>query len=251
MVANRGQRIEGTKNIRDSIKENAPELYSRADQLWKKAAGGIHELQAKPNGFQQSTSHALAVERNLSRLIPDDWRGEGRPMRPIDLFVLSVGACLHDAGRGVQAQYPHFAYEDHGRLSMCYIRKLAEEYGLTRGQATAVGWVVSAHNTGNLDQLPPEDELTAVSNYGGVNVRKLASIFKLADMLHTDETRTFHGDADELHGVARQKALARRTITGWYLKDDNTICITASPRDGEEMQAVYDSFLEMRFLTTL
>ena len=239
-------RKEGTKSIRDSIKENAPDLYSLVHLVWEKAAGGIHELQAKPDGFQQSTRHALAVERNLSRLIPDDWCGEDKSMRSIDLFVLSVSACLHDAGRGVQAKQPHLADEDHGRLSMRYIRDLAEEYGLTRGQATAVGWVVAAHNTGNLDQLPPESEPTAVGIYGGVNARKLASIFKLADMLHTDETRTFHGDADELHGIPRQKALARRSITGWFLKDDDTICITASPRDGEEMQAVYDCLNYMR-----
>jgi len=41
--------------------------------------------------------NCLAVEENLSVLIPDDWKGIH--FTATDLFVLSAAAALHDAGK--------------------------------------------------------------------------------------------------------------------------------------------------------
>ena len=171
-------RTKGREPLRDAVRRLDPVLGAQLDHLWHRAEAGIHDAQHSPSGHLQGTPHCRAVEQNLAALIPDDWKGER--LTALDLFCLSAATALHDVGRA--GDQPG----DHGHVSMWEVRQRAGEYGLSQAQAEIVGWIVHAHNDGDLQALPQHP--VAIGSRE-VQVRALAVLLKLADALHTDESR--------------------------------------------------------------
>jgi hypothetical protein len=112
---------------------------------------------------------------------------------------------------------------------------LLEEYdqlGLDKGQAVAVGFIVSVHNDGRIDDLPDKPYVIGSEE---IDIIKLSAVFRLADMLDTNYQR-----APEIvsaikfpNGDIPSKWRGRQAITGWYLDEKNRIILQALPKPGE------------------
>ena len=219
---------KGNKALREVIKGG---LLTQLNELWNKA-GVYHDGQKGDN--IQGTKHCIAVEKNLEKLIPDDKKE--KELKPIDLFVLSAAACLHDIGKVVADDAKGWE-GDHGKRSMEIILEEYDKLGLDKGQAIAVGYVVSVHGDGKLDELP-RNPITIGNEE--INIIELAAIFRLADMLDTNYQR-----APEIlsaikfpDGKVPSKWRGRQAITGWYLDEQDRIILQANPKP-DEIDAVY------------
>ena len=211
--------------IRELIKGD---LKTKIDGVWLIGRKEYQSFQKSNDSSNQGTVHCETVERNLGWLIPDD---EKQKIGQFGLFVLSAAACLHDVGK---VPLDCAMYEDHGRESMRRIVDNPKDFGLDEGEALAVGWVVSAHNDGKLDELPEKVSV------GGedVPVCEFAAIFKLADMLDTNYERISDSVLKMKYpdGNIPPKLTARKAITGWDIDSQNHIILKAYPKDeiGEE-----------------
>ncbi|MCP5106148.1 MAG: HD domain-containing protein, partial [bacterium] len=219
---------KGNKALREVIKGD---LLIQLNEIWRKA-GSYHDGQKGDN--IQGTKHCKTVETNLEKLIPDDKKG--KELKPVDLFVLSAAACLHDIGKVVTDDAKGWK-SDHGKRSMEIILNEYDKLGLDKGQAIAVGYVVSVHGDGKLDELPRNP--TVIGNEE-ISIIELAATFRLADMLDTNYQR-----APEILSVIKfpdgnvpSKWRGRQAITGWYLDEQDRIILQASPKP-EEIDAVY------------
>ena len=132
--------------FRDIIKGN---LRILIDAVWEKAKTTYHNFQKGDN--IQSTLHCETVEINLGKLIPD--AKKETDLKQIHLFILSAAACLHDIGK-IEGSDTKVFKSNHGKRSMEMILENYEKLGLDRGQAIAVGDIVSVHDDGNLEELP-------------------------------------------------------------------------------------------------
>jgi len=231
-------REEGQESLRNAVKRLDKDLWHQLEYLWRKAERDIHEQQRSKEGHQQGTQHCLAVEKNLTRLIPDKWKGTR--FTAVDLFLLSAAAALHDVGKA--GNLP----DDHGHVSMWEVRRRAPIYGLEEEQAEVVGWVVQVHNDGKVELLDPKP--IPLGSTAKVFLRPLAAVFKLADVLHNDLTRIrdqsaeFGGrDADE-----NLKTRFRRRVRGWCFDDYDRIEIYAVPRDWVDAEVIYTGVLLSR-----
>jgi len=137
------QRKKGKEPLREAVKRLDERLWHQLEKVWRLAEEGIQDAQRSKDGHQQGTPHCRAVEENLAALIPDDWKGT--QFTATDLFVLSAAAALHDAGKASDSP------DDHGHVSMWEVRSRAMTFGLDQGQAEVVGWIVRAHNDGDLE----------------------------------------------------------------------------------------------------
>ena len=132
--------------FRDIIKGN---LRILIDAVWEKAKTTYHNFQKGDN--IQGTIHCETVEINLGKLIPDIKKEND--LKQIDLFILSAAACLHDIGK-VESNDKKVFKSNHGKVSREIILKDYQKLGLDKGQAIAVGDIVSVHDDGNLEELP-------------------------------------------------------------------------------------------------
>ena len=164
--------------LRDIIKGD---LRTQIDAVWAKAKTTYHNFQKGDN--IQGTIHCETVEINLGKLIPDIKKEND--LKQIDLFILSAAACLHDIGK-VESSDTKVFKSNHGKRSMEMILENYEKLGLDRGQAIAVGDIVSVHDDGNLEELP---KTPVVIGSESINIIELAAIFRLADMLDTSYQR--------------------------------------------------------------
>jgi HEAT repeat protein len=211
--------------IRELIKGD---LKTKIDGVWLIGRKEYQSFQQSNDSSNQGTVHCETVERNIGWLIPDEEKHE---IGQFGLFVLSAAACLHDVGK-VPLEYA--MYEDHGRESMRRIVDNPKDFGLDDGEALAVGWVVSAHNDGKLNELPEKVSIRGED----VPVREFAAIFKLADMLDTNYERVPDSVLKMRYpdGNIPPKLTARKAITGWDIDSQNHIILEAYPKDeiGEE-----------------
>ena len=219
---------KGEKSLREVIKGD---LLIQLEEIWRK--GKLYHDAQKGDNIQ-GTLHCKEVETNLSKLIPDDKKD--KELKQIDLFVLSAAACLHDIGKVVDDNAKGWK-SDHGKRSMQIILEEYDKLGLDRGQAIAVGYIVSAHGDGGLDELPREPIVLGSEE---INVIDLAAIFRLADMLDTTYQR-----APEIlsaikypDGDIPSKWRGRQSITGWYRDEKNRINLQAIPK-ADEINAAY------------
>jgi HEAT repeat protein len=213
---------KGEKELRQVIKGD---LLTQINEIWRK--GKAYQDSQQGDNIQ-GTLHCEAVEKNLSKLIPDEKKE--KELKPIEIFVLSAAACLHDIGKVVNDVARGWK-SDHGKRSMEIILEEYDKLGLERGQAFAVGHVVSVHGDARLDELPR----TPVVGSEEINIIKLAAIFRLADMLDTNYQR-----APEIvssikfpHGDVPSKWKGRQSITGWYLDEKDRIVLQAIPKEDE------------------
>ncbi|HUT18963.1 MAG TPA: HEAT repeat domain-containing protein [Anaerolineae bacterium] len=230
-------REKGKESLRDAVKRLDEKLWHQLEEVWRKAREGIHGAQVSKDGHQQGTPHCEAVETNLAALIPDDSKGD--PFSATDLFVLSAAAALHDVGKAGDSP------GDHGHVSMWEVRSRAIAFGLDQGQAEVVGWVVRAHNDGDLQALPPEPIPLGTIE---VDLRPLAAQFKLADALHTDWRRVSRQVAE--FGGRRAddnpKTRFRLRVRGWRFDDRGRIELYAVPKDWEDVAVIHTGFEMIR-----
>lgn len=229
---------KGQRHIRrDVLPELDEALWHQLEEVWRKAEEGIHEAQRSKDGHQQGTKHCLAVEDNLFALIPDEWKGTR--LKALDLFVLSAAAALHDVGKAGDT------LDDHGHVAMREVRTRAQDFGLDQGQAEVVGWIVQAHNDGNLEALPPTPRFLGTVE---VDVRTLAALFKLADMLHTEYTRVSPQVVDfaGARGEDNPKTLFRLRVRGWGYDHQGRILLQATPKEVSDIEIIFTGFEMMR-----
>ncbi|MEA1865173.1 MAG: HEAT repeat domain-containing protein, partial [Euryarchaeota archaeon] len=207
------------------------DLKTKIDGVWLTGRKGYQSFQKSNDSSNQGAVHCETVERNLGWLIPDEKKHE---IGQFGMFVLSAAACLHDVGK---IPLEHTMYEDHGRESMRRVVDSPKDFGLDDGEAFAVGWVVSAHNDGKLDELPEK----VSTNGGDVPVREFAAIFKLADMLDTNYERVPDSVLKMRYpdGNIPPKLTARKAITGWDIDSQNHIILEAYPKDEIGEETVY------------
>ena len=219
---------KGKKTLREILKGD---LLTQINEIWRR--GESYQGSQKGDNIQ-GQPHCKAVETNLDKLIPDIKKG--KELKQIDLFVLSAAACLHDIGKVVSDDAKGWKSE-HGKRSMQIILEEYDRLGLDKGQAIAVGHIVSAHGDGKLDELPRNSIAIGSEE---VDIIKLSAIFRLADMLDTTYQR-----APEIlsrikfpDGNIPPKWRGRKSITGWYLDEKNRIILQAVPKN-DEIDAVY------------
>ncbi len=214
---------KGEKELRQVIKGD---LLTQINEIWRK--GKAYQDSQQGDNIQ-GTLHCEAVEKNLSKLIPDEKKE--KELKSIELFVLSSAACLHDIGKVVKDDARGWK-SDHGKRSMEIILEEYDKLGLERGQAFAVGHVVSVHGDGRLDELPRKPVAIGSEE---IDIIKLAAIFRLSDMLDTNYQR-----APEIvssikfpDGNVPAKWRGRQSITGWYLDEKDRIILQAIPKKDE------------------
>ena len=125
---------KGEKTLREVLKGD---LLTQINEIWRK--GESYQNGQKGDNIQ-GTLHCKAVETNLGKLIPDIKKE--KELKQTDLFVLSVAACLHDIGKVVSDSAKGWK-SDHGERSMEVILDQYDSLGLDRGQAIAVGYILS------------------------------------------------------------------------------------------------------------
>jgi hypothetical protein len=166
-----------------------------------------------------------------------EWKGDR--LTATDLFVLSAAAALHDMGKVGDT------LDDHGHVAMREVRARAQDFGLDQGQAEVVGWIVQAHNDGNLEALPPTPRFLGTVE---VDVRTMAALFKLADMLHTEYTRVSPQVVDfaGARGEDNPKTLFRLRVRGWGYDPQGRILLQAVPKDTSDIEVIFTGFAMMR-----
>jgi hypothetical protein len=227
------QRTKGQESLCVAVKRLDDRLGTQLDRLRDLAQEGIHDAQRSKDGHQQGTSHCLAVEENLSTLIPDEWKGQR--LNALALFALSAAAALHDVGKG--GDLPG----DHGHVSMHEVRERAMTFGLDQGQAEVVGWIVRAHNDGNLEALPARPYPLGST---AVRVRPLAALLKLTDVLHTDYHRVSR-QVVEFGGQRAEdnpKTRFRLCVRGWEFDDQGRIELYAVAKDWNDEEVIQRGF---------
>lgn len=223
--------------FRDIIKGD---LRTLIDAVWAKAKITYHNFQKGDN--IQGTIHCETVEINLGKLIPDIKKETD--LKQIDLFILSAAACLHDIGK-VESNDTKVFKSNHGKVSREIILKDYQKLGLDKGQAIAVGDIVSVHDDGNLEELP---KTPVAIGSESINIIELAAIFRLADMLDTSYQRApeIIRDLKFPDENIPSKWRGRQSITGWYLDRNNRIILQAAPEKDNEIEAVYALLAMMR-----
>jgi HEAT repeat protein len=227
------QREKGREPLREAVKRLDKRLWHQLEEVWRLAEEGIQDAQRSKDGHQQGTPHCRAVEGNLAALIPDDWKGTR--FTAADLFALSAAAALHDAGKAGDSP------DDHSHVSMWEIRDRPAAFGLDQGQAIAVGWIVWAHNKGDLEALPVEPVSLGVAD---VDVRPLAALFKLADALHTGYRRVSR-QVVEFGGKRAEdnpKTRFRLQVTGWRFDVQGRIALDAVPKVWDDVAVIHTGF---------
>ncbi len=208
-------------------------LALRANTLWK-IVKEIHEQQSRTPGSVNGRAHCEMVESNIWRLINET--NQRDDFTALELFILSCSACCHDFDKGLEASLPE---EYHGVESGNFVVKRAGELVLNDAEAYAVNLIVSIHDrkadyVTALDKLPYRFSMANET----VDMRRLAVLVKVADILHTDSSRVSRltVDPDKLTGLARKKYLARKCNFGWGVNGDRVV-FNAHPSTQEEESA--------------
>lgn len=228
--------IKGIKHIRhDSLRILDEDLWHKLNEIWRKAKEGILPAQQSTIGHEAGLRHVLEVENNLSVIIPDDWKGT--ICSAIELYLLSVAACLHDIGKAIVTP------EDHGHVSWEEIWNRPEYFGLeSGGESQAAAWLVRAHNDRRLDKLPYG--AFVVSGSVTVNLPLLAALLCLADTLHCDSTRVSEQVIKMLGKEVEDNPVTkfRRLVRGWKLDQKGRIFVQATARQLSDVDIYHEGF---------
>ena len=212
-------REKGKLSIRDVLKERDETFYSKTVTLWDRA----HELQERQKskeGHQQGTLHCLEVEKNLGKLISDE--DKRNRFTPLELFLLSVAACYHDAGKSGDFD------EKHALVVANDIFSNPEKYNVTDPEGKVLYYIIGSHddddvfyNTREIFPIGSED----------VHVKILSTLFRLADVLHTDHSRIPHIRVADDDSTEDDKTRFRKLVKGWGFEGDSKITLTAIPEN--------------------
>ncbi|HEX7575662.1 MAG TPA: ATP-binding protein [Candidatus Methanoperedens sp.] len=212
-------RDKGKISIRTALQQRDATLYHRLETIWIAIAREIQERQQSKEGHQQGPLHCGMVEDNLGKLIPDDQKSNF--FTPLELFLFSSAACYHDIGKSIVSK------KRHGEIAMDEMLDRAKKYGLTDPEGLVLSYIVGAHDSEEVFNDVPE--IYHVANED-VRVRLLSSLLRLADILHSDNSRIPHtqvGDAKK----EDEKTRFRKLIPGWGFDKNSQIELTAVPEN--------------------
>jgi HEAT repeat protein len=204
-------RKEGEESIRDALQRTDKTLYNQVIRIWDVAEKWILEAQTSPDGHSTGPNHVRTVEQNLSRLIPDEWKGNKDKINALELFILSATSCLHDTGK-----IDPFT-NDHGITAASDIRNNPKAYELDENQADLISQIIRIHT--NRDQISELDPIRHSGPYE-IRLRNLAALFCLADTLHCDRERIMKNAKENL-----PKTRFRRQINAWFFDDREVDCV--------------------------
>lgn len=219
--------------IRDIIKERDntqdKELYVNICHLWN-VFFEVQENQKSSNNDNQSAgySHCIKNEENLGKIIRYLEKHDKLSLNLTELCLLSAAACVHDVGKS------RVFKEDHEKVAMQDILENPKKYQLTAPFCRILSIIVGAHNS---DEIFEETEEKDVIGSVEVNPRLLSALFRLADVLHTDNTRVSHitvGDETE----ESDKTRFRRLVHGWYINNNGYIELRAQPEKVEDRNII-------------
>ncbi len=208
-----------------------PKRRENLNTIWALAETELHPFQKGVTA--QDSNHCLRVEANIwSLAFPhiDKFSDE-------DLFLLSVSSALHDIGK--ISEDGGKGHKDHGEIAAEWLlsegnwRKCHIE---SKVEAESIAHIIRVHASGKIDQIP---EQFVIGNPPGVNLRSLAALFRLADMLDSDFRRC-PDIARSLKPLKLSKEIeatwvARSTFEGWDKSTDGkTVLLIASPENEEQ-----------------
>lgn len=227
-------REKGKITIRKALEQRDEALYHRLETIWVAIAREIQERQQSKEGHQQGPLHCGMVEDNLGKLILDDQKSNF--FTPLELFLFSAAACYHDIGKSIESK------KRHGEIAMDEMLDRAKEYGLTDPEGLVLSYIVGAHDSEEIFNDVPE--IYHVANED-VRVRLLSSILRLADILHSDNSRITHthvggGKKEE------EKTRFRRLIPGWGFDKNSQIKLTAAPQNYNDLNIIQNGVSMMQ-----
>lgn len=218
-------REKGKIPIRKILEKRDIDLYHRIETLWKEA----HELQERQlskEHHQQGYLHCAIVEKNLGKIILD--RGILFRFSTLELFLLSAAACYHDVGKS-----ENFS-EGHATVAMRDIYSHPEKYHLSDPEGKVLSMIIGSHDIDDVFNDTPEIYPIGSDD---VRVKLLSALFRLADVLHTDNSRIPHivvGDVKKLDDKTR----FRKLIQGWSFIDELQIMLKATPEDTNDINII-------------
>lgn len=151
----------------------------------------------------------------------------------MELFALSASSCLHDIDKGLGT-----FKRSHGEVSAGEIRIHFSKYGLDAGEADIIGWIIKVHDHGDFSFDLPEDPI--VIGALELNIKPLAALFRLADILHADYRRIDSAKA------INPKDRARYCIRGWKYDAEGRIRFWADPDEIPDLEHIHRAVGMMR-----
>lgn len=218
-------REKGKIPIRSVLKERDEGLYHNIETLWNKAHD-LHERQKSKEHHQQGYLHCKAVEGNLGKIIADAEKYNF--FTPLELYLLSAAACYHDAGKSDDFN------EGHASVAMMDIYSHPEKYNLSDPEGKVLSNIIGSHDIDEVFNQTPE---TYPIGSEDVRVKILSALFRLADVLHTDNSRIPHiivGDTKK----EDEKTRFRKLIQGWNFNDELQIVLKATPEDPNDINLI-------------
>ncbi len=218
-------REKGKIPIRDALKKSGSDLYLRLEAIWINAQE-LQERQRSKEGHQQGYLHCKAVEDNLGKIITDSEKYNF--FTPLELYLLSAAACYHDAGKSDDFS------EGHASVAMRDIYSRPENYNLSNPEGKVLSNIIGSHD---IDEVFNETPETYPIGSEDVHVKLLSALFRLADVLHTDNSRIPHiivGDAKK----EDDKTRFRKLIQGWSFNNDSQIVLKAAPEDINDVNII-------------
>ena len=223
---------DGNKLLRNRLVENSSSLLVELENLWDAAQEKIHQFQEGKTG--QGAEHCYTVENNIGVLL--QYKIDN--FKDIDLFILSAAAALHDIGK-IRLQISGTKF-DHGQWGRKLLldKEISSNFFRENRKATAVAEIVGVHNNGQIADIP--EEPFAIGPPPRVQLRSLAAIFRLADMLDTDYRRVPYllEAIRSLRFVENPEVwIGRRSIGGWdFAKDGKSILLYVSPNSDNDLR---------------
>ncbi len=125
------------------------------------------------------------------------------------------------------------------------VRERAAAFGLDVGQAEVIAWIIGPHSSGNLEELPEKPVPLGTAE---VDVRRLAALFKLADLLHTDYRRVSQQVVEFGGKLAEEnpKTRFRLCMRGWRFDDRGRLELYAVLKDWGDLMVVPTGFEKTR-----
>jgi len=226
------------REIRDHIRSMDRNLGARLDSLWDTAAG-IHDFQSAPGGITDfGRRHVMQIENNIWHLITHTTKEQGKTMledfSPYELFLLSAAAYCHDFDKALfpDSVAPSSYHISHGEGSAEFVTKNHQMLGMSQSESDDIAGIIQAQ-----DYLSTQN--TRLTEVGPVNFRRLATLLRVADYLHLDNSRnsSIFRSANVLNQLDRMKYLARGCIRGWKI-DGHCIVILAMSETEEEFDSL-------------
>ena len=227
-------RKKGKITIRKALEQSDEALYKRLETIWVAIAREIQERQQSKEGHQQGPLHCEMVEDNLGKLIPDDKKSNF--FTPLELFIFSAAACYHDIGKSIESK------KRHGEIAMDEMLDRPENYGLTGPEGLVLNYIVGAHDSEEVFNDVPE--IYHVANED-VRVKLLSSLLRLADILHSDNSRIPHSQIG--YGKKEgEKTRFRELIPGWGFDKNSQIELTAVPENHNDPNIIQNGVSMMQ-----